>query len=560
MKINKKNYMKSFIYIQTKEGDLVPFRMNYPQRRFYKIVRRLENQGKPVRIIILKARQMGFSTFTSSYFTTDTVTNIGRKTAVVAHTEESTKEIFNKYRVMVNSLPKELQPQMSASNAQEIVFDTKDNTGIGGRIRCMTAGGEGIGRGSTIHNLHISEYAFWKGDKKAVLTGLLQAVPRLPNTSVIIESTANGMDHFKELWDLAVDGKSDFVPVFFAWWEMPEYRMDVPEDFVLTAEEEAIKKQYNLENEQLVWRRWCIYNNCSGDIDQFHQEYPACPEEAFISTGSCVFDKKIVMDRINEIRDIKPLKQGYFIYKKYLLDAYTPIIDDIKWVDDEKGPIKIFREPFITDKECRTVTDGIPYAIGCDTAGDGSDFFASHVIDNITGNQVAVYHKDKMDEDLFADQMYCLGKYYNDALIGVEANFSTLPIRKLVDLNYPNMYVREQVDTMTKQVQKKYGFVTSVKTRPLIINNLVEIARENISNINDIETLREMLTFIKNDKGRAEAEIGKHDDLVMSLAITYFISNQQIGYKTEQKEEELGFISSFFHKEKSQEEGGYIEW
>lgn len=552
--------MKAFINIQTKVGDIVKFHMNYPQRKLYKIMKRLENQGKPVRIIILKARQMGFSTYTSAYFTTDTVTNIGRKTTVVAHTEDSTKEIFGKYRVMVNNLPKELQPQMSASNAQEIVFDTRDNTGIGGRIRCMTAGGEGVGRGSTIHNLHISEYAFWNGDKKETLTGLLQAVPNKPNTAVIIESTAKGMDHFKELWDLAVDGKSDFVPVFCAWWEMEEYRMPVPRDFELTSEEKEVKKTYNLDDEQMVWRRWCIYNNCHGDLEQFHQEYPACPEEAFISTGSCVFDKKIVMDRINEIRDIKPLKQGYFIYNKYLLDAYTPVIDNIQWIDDDRGAIKIFREPFITDKKGVKVNDGIPYVIGCDTAGDGSDFFASHVIDNISGNQVAVYHKDKMDEDLFADQMYCLGKYYNDALIGVEANFSTLPIRRLTDLNYPNMYTREQVDTMTKQLQKKYGFVTSVKTRPLIINNLVEIVRENITNINDVNTLKEMLTFIKNDKGRAEAEVGKHDDLVMSLAITYFISNQQIGYKTEQKEEEQGFISSFFNKSQKQEEGGYIEW
>ena len=564
MKINRKNYIKSFIHIQTKEGELTKLELNSPQDRLRKQIIALEKENKPVRIIILKARQMGFSTFTSAWYTTDTVTNIGRKTAVVAHTEESTKEIFSKYRVMVNNLPKELQPQTSASNAQEIVFDTKDNTGIGGRIRCMTAGGEGIGRGSTIHNLHISEYAFWKGDKKAVLTGLLQAVPKLNNTSVIIESTANGMDHFKELWDLAVSGKSDFVPFFCAWHEMEEYRLPVPKDFKLDPlwDEAEVMKQYNLDMEQIVWRRWCILNNCSGDIEQFQQEDPACPEEAFISTGRCVFNKKVVIDRINEIKDYKPEKQGYFIYNKYMQDEYTSVIDNIRWVDDEKGAIKIFRKPIVKNDNGVEMSDGIPYAMGCDTAGDGSDYFSAHVIDNISGSQVAVYHNNRTDEDLFADQIYCLGKYYNDALIAVETNFSTLSTRRLTELQYPNLYVRETVDNITKQLQKKYGFVTSVKTRPLIINNLVAIARESIENINDIDTLNEMLYFIVNERGRQEAMQGKHDDLVMSLAITYFVSDQQVGFKKEQKEKRDDFISSFFNFKKSEdnEEGGYIEW
>lgn len=558
MKINKKNYIQAFIKIQPKDGAIRNFTLNVPQTKLYKILREKEKSNKPARVIILKARQMGFSTFTSAYFTTNTVTNVGQKTAVVAHTEDATSTLFNMYRLMIYNLPPELIPQTSASNAQEIVFDTKDNKGIGGRIRCLTAGGKGIGRGSTIHNLHISEYAFWSGDKKTILNGLLQAVPNLPGTNVIIESTANGMDHFKELWDLAVDGKSDFVPLFVGWYEMPDYRMEVPKDFEMTSEEKEMQKKYNLDLEQVAWYRWCLYNNCSGDIDLMHQEYPSCPEEAFISTGKCVFDKQIVINRINEIRDCKPLKRGYFLYDKRLLDSYTICIDNIRWIDDEKGDIKIFKEPFELDKQGKLQNDGIPYVIGCDTAGEGSDFFASHVIDNISGNQVAVYHRNRIDEDLFADQMYCLGKYYNDALIGIEANFSTVAIRKLVDLNYPNLYVREQIDSMTKQLQKKYGFTTSVKTRPLIIGNLVEIVRESIININDVDTLREMLTFVKNDRGRQEAEVGKHDDLVMSLAITYFISDQQIGFKTEKKNEERDFISSFFNVEKD-EEGGYVD-
>lgn len=551
MKINRKNYMSSFIKINTKEGKEVNFEMNGPQKRLYTKIRELEKEGKPVRIIVLKARQMGFSTFTSAFFTTDTVTNIGRKSVVVAHTSDSTKEIFDKYRSMVINLPEELTPATSNSNAQEIVFDTKDKKGIGSRIRCMTAGGEGIGRGSTIHNLHISEYAFWSGNKEEILTGLLQAVPRLPNTYVIIESTANGMDHFKTLWDLAVSGKSDFVPFFCAWHEMEEYRMKVPDNFEydIKLNEEEVKKKYNLDDEQIMWRRWCINNNCHGSLEQFYQEYPSCPEEAFLSTGRSVFNKEMVIDRINEIKNIEPVKQGYFLYNKVLVDAYNVEITNIRWIDDKKGEIKIFKD----------VENGIPYVLGCDTAGDGSDYFAGHVIDNITGNQVAVYHRQKVDEDLFADQMYCLGKYYNEALIGIEANFSTVSIRKLVSLNYPTLYARETVDTMTNQIQKKYGFITTSKTRPVIIGGLVEVAREDIKKINDIDTLREMLDFIYNENNRAEAEVGKHDDLVMSLAITHYISSQQVNFKMENVVKDKGFIATFFNREEK-EEGSYMEW
>ncbi|WP_143382715.1 hypothetical protein [Flavonifractor sp. An52] len=172
----------------------------------------------------------------------------------------------------------------------------------------------------------------------------------------------------------------------------------------------------------------------------------------------------------------------------------------------------------------------MPYVIGGDTAGDSgtawSDFFAAHVLDNTTGEQVAVLH-GKMDEDVFARQIYCLGMYYNEALVGVEVNYSTHPVKELQRLNYPRQYTREQTDTYTGALKKAYGFNTNTATRPVIIAELVEAARDNLENIVDDATLAEMLSFAKNDKGRAEALPGKHDDLVMSLAIANHIRPQQ---------------------------------
>ena len=163
---------------------------------------------------------------------------------------------------------------------------------------------------------------------------------------------------------------------------------------------------------------------------------------------------------------------------------------------------------------------------GGDTAGEGSDYFTGHVIDNITGKQVAKL-RHEFDEIEYTRQMYCLGMYYNEALIGIEANFSTYPIKELDRLKYPKQFVREKEDEYTNKLEKRLGFKTTSVTRPLILGQLQKIVLEEIDKINDKDTLEEMLTFVRNEKGRAEAQEGCHDDLVMGLAISYYIREQQ---------------------------------
>jgi phage terminase large subunit len=161
--------------------------------------------------------------------------------------------------------------------------------------------------------------------------------------------------------------------------------------------------------------------------------------------------------------------------------------------------------------------------IGGDTAGEGSDFFVAQVLDN-DGYLCATLHK-QFDEDLYVKQVYCLGAYYH-SLIAIESNFSTFPNRELSRLRYPSLYVREVFDTMRPDAQERFGFKTTALTRPQIISELVEITREHIEKINDRETLQEMLSFVRNSKGRAEASEGTHDDLVMGLAIGYHALGQ----------------------------------
>ena len=132
--------------------------------------------------------------------------------------------------------------------------------------------------------------------------------------------------------------------------------------------------------------------------------------------------------------------------------------------------------------------------------------------------------------------MYCLGMYYNEALIGIEANFDTFPIKKLLELGYNNQFIREKEDTYTGKIEKAFGFRTDRITRPLILSMLQAIINDHIELINDKETLEEMLVFVRNEKGRPEAQEGCHDDLVMALAIAYYIRTQQ-SYEVKIEEE-----------------------
>lgn len=513
MNINTKKYIEKYIKIRNKAGKIVNFKLNTPQNKLYDIIKKQKQEKKPVRVIILKARQMGFSTLTESILFKETVTRFNRRTGIITHKATATANLFNMSKLMYECLPDDMKPSVKRSNAQELIFDNENGTGLKSKIKCMTAGSSGVGRSDTFDNLHLSELAFWEGDVKATLTGLLQAVPNLPGTMIIIESTANGFEMFKELWDQAVDGENDFIPLFVAWYEMPEYSMPYS-GFTLTAEEEELKRMYDLTNDQLEWRRWCIRNNCQNDIDQFKQEYPSNPEEAFISTGRCIFDKNAVIKRLRYVP--KPIKQGYFVYNEEL--ASHNIMSGIKWVSDKKGCIKIYKLPNMP-----AITK---YCIGGDTAGDTQgDEFSSDVIDAKSLEQVATLTM-QTDEDLYAKQMYCLGKYYEWALMAIETNYSTYPQKKLEELGYPSFYVRETVDKFDKKVTKQFGFNTNKKTKPLILANLVELVREHTDIFNDEKTLRQMLTFVKKDGGVQEAEEGYHDDKVMSISIAHQAVNQ----------------------------------
>ena len=518
--LNCKEYVETFLKIRTKSGALVSLKLNEPQLRLYEVIAKRYKVNKPVRVIILKARQMGFSTLTEGIVFWATATRENTDSMIIAHKDEATANLFRMSKLFYEQLPAPIKPMLQASNAQELNFDKpsrdrSERKGLKSRIRCATAGGSGQGRSYTLRNVHMSEFAFWPGDKLETYSGIMQAVPDEPGTIVIVESTANGYDMFKTLWDRAVAaqqaGDEDgFIPVFFPWFEMSEYRRPVPSGFELTDEERELKAAFKLDDEQIAWRRWCIEVNCGGELNKFKQEYPATPDEAFIATGTCVFDKEALVLRRAAVSADK-WEYGRFTYKN---DGLR--ISDIKWQPEKGGPIRIKKKP----------EEGVPYVIGGDTAGTGSDSFVGQVLDNTSGEQVAVLQQ-LMGETEYTRQMYCLGMYYNTALIGIETNYSTYPVQELERLRYPKQYVRQHLDKYTQKLTDEFGFNTTSRTRPTIIDNLKAVAREHLELISDYGTLGEMLTFVYDENWRPEAEEGEHDDLVMALAIAHEIRPQQ---------------------------------
>ena len=226
-------------------------------------------------------------------------------------------------------------------------------------------------------------------------------------------------------------------------------------------------------------------------------------------TGKTVFDAKAITARL--MLHIQPEAVGYFDY-----DDDGLSLSNIRWVDDPGGFIRIYHRR----------KDRCPDVIGGDPAGDGSDSFVGQVLDNTTGEQAATL-RHQSDEDLYAKQMYCLGMYYNTALIGIETNWSTYPVMELERLRYPKQYVRESVDDYTHKVRHAFGFWTSTKTRPIIISELIKAVRDDVSILNDDTTMGEMLTFVRDEHYKPVAEEGAHDDCVMALAIAHHIRPQQ---------------------------------
>ena len=533
-----KGFAKRNIFITNKKGEKVNLIHNTIQTRINNKIAELRAAGIPPRIVILKARQEGVSTNEQGRMICETTQKSNRNALIVAHKDDSTKAIFEKAKYMFDHLPNDVKPLQRASNAKELIFDIPthykgDEEGLNSKIVVQVAGDTGIGRSETYHYTHLSEFAFWKGsnDKSPIkqLQGIMQSIPNIIDSLVVIESTANGFNDFKEIWDKAVSEENGFVPMFFAWYDHDEYIISFETEldkqrFIETMTEYEIYLQDNLKLplERINWWRWALKNNCGGDINMMKQENPSTAEEAFIMSGSPVFDNEKIMQYIEVLRkkyETNPYKEGYFEFKWHDPEWKDYIEDKtIKFVESKtKNWIRIYKEP----------EQDIPYVLAGDTKGEGKDYFAGTLANNITQERQASVHIQLTNSKPYTWQMYCLGKYYNEALIGIEMNWNTGPLEELERLRYPNQYVREIHDSFTGQIKKAYGWRTDRVTRPLMIDDEVTLTEDYLHLIKDIPTLQEMITFVYDENNRPDAMSGKHDDLLISDMILNQIRSQQ---------------------------------
>lgn len=465
-----------------------------------------------ISLLVLKGRQQGFTTLVTAYQLACSILNKNFQGYTLADKSDNSEAIFqNKAKFPYSQLPDVLKPTEKYNNRKQLLFEKINSSWA------VDTATKDVGRSRTVNFFHGSECAFWKDGISPIQGALGEAFTK--NCIKIYESTANGYNDYQKMWDSGVH-----INCFYEWWRTKEYNIafrneEQRAEFMREIDSKKgwiydrlrwLRDEKSLSPEQLHWY-WNKYDKYL-DKDLIKQEYPCTPREAFLLSGKNVFDTAIILDRLARLT--KPIKRGYFTY-----DYDGLKISNIQWVNDREGYIKIYSLP--------NQPEFTEYCIGGDTAGEGSDFFTGHVLDAKTGRQVAVL-RHQFDADQYTRQMYCLGKYYSDALIGIEANFDSYPIKELQRLGYLKQYTREAQDTYTGKVEKRYGFKTTSLTRPTIISRLIEIVREHCDTINDKDTLEELLTIIRNEKGRIEAPEGGHDDMMMGLAIAHEIRGQVV--------------------------------
>ncbi len=529
------DYARDLLRIQTKESTLIPFVRNPVQEIKARIKRDIRSNGRLLRLIILKARQFGISTDELMEMFHESATTPLRNNLVVTHKPDSTNYLFDVVKRAHEHIPvPKWQPELKKSNAKELIFK-----GIDSAIRVGTAGEDNIGSGTVVHRALLSEMAKWlKSAVDGILTSLFQAIPKTPESELVIESTAqgvggefhsmfwaaryqytvflnNGKPDFKCRINPDADPNNEYSSLFIPWFVHHEYEMDPEPGFKRTTEnhpifgnEQQLRELYGVNDSKLAWRRHTIVNECRGSLAKFNQEYPDTPEHAFLASGRPVFDPTEIIE--NRRKACKPPIACYILQANQWI-ATTPV------AGDTDGILQVWQEP----------VGGRAYIVSADVSEglEKGDFDSVDVIEQFTGRQVAHWH-GHTSPDVLGKIMYYLGMRYNLGWVAPERNNHGLTtITQLVNMNYPN--ITPQIDPKPREKPKKhYGWLTgSSKTggKTIIIDELAAFFRANPEAVNCAETCSEMLTFKHNADGTMGAEEGHFDDRVMSLAIGNFL-------------------------------------
>lgn len=529
------------LYIKDEYANIrtLDIRDRYAQRTIAEYLCGCLARGEPIRLIILKARRFGISTIVNAFYFYLTALGYNRNCYVFSHDETGVGYLFDMHKLFYDMLDPDIKPMKRIDNSKKLCFENPveseraDNPGRRSEIRVGSLKGRNTGSGYLTHLLHLSELAKAPAPEE-LMASIKPSVPKPPKfSSIIIESTAFGAgNYFHKRWLDAKAGIGGYKPMFFAWFQHEEYVLPVPEGFTLSAHEKAIKNKYNLTDGRMVWRRWVLEDDCDGDEDIFKQEYPANENEAFLVTGRTVFAPSTL--EFYENHPPVPVWEGE-------LEITTgPRGEESVMTRKEDGKFKIFEFPDIgrQNEYClgADVAEGIDLKVkGKKQIGDRSSF---HIINRETGGLAASW-VGHIAADTFGKMLVAVGKYYNEAFLGIEANnhgLTTLTIVKMYDYDLERVYHRESYENEFDTYTKKMGWWTSVKTKPLLVDNLAAALRHHyIGYVTQIDgkdkfvgglpasTISELGTFTKDAQGRTGGTEGCYDDQVISLGIAWMM-------------------------------------
>ena len=449
--------MEIWLKIRNKNGRLQALHVNATQREYAKTAAK--------RNIVLKARQLGITTYVAARFFLNCITRPGTLCVQVAHDQHSAEQIFRIVHRLVANLPECVRKGVLATshaNVRQIVFPYMDSS-----YRVETAS-ENAGRGLTIHNLHCSEVSRWPGDAEATLAALRAAVP--PDGEIVLESTANGAGGcFYEEWQRAE--QMGYSRHFFPWWWEPNYKRAV-EIVEFTEEELELMAKYKLTAEQIGFRREVKANFGRRAKEEFAEDAESC----FLASGDCIFDVGAIEKRLHEELPVMAQSDG--------------------------GRSMMFFPP----------QPGKEYIIGVDPAGGGSegDYSCAQVIDRASGMQVAELRGHLTPEETAA-RVAVLARQYNKALVAVERNNHGHAVLGYLAMVY--------ADVLRYHVKGNEGWLTSMATRPMMLRNLAGVLEAAPHLFNSSRLLEECKTFVRRPDGTTAAANGAHDDTVMAMAI-----------------------------------------
>lgn len=486
-------WIETFVNIVDKEGKVVPFKLN-PQQKYI-----LKNKGKFN--ICLKSRQLGITSVSLAYSLYLTLTKPNTTCMIMSYSMRGVDEIFEKLRVMYANLPACVSLPTVKDNKTEIKFSNNS------RIINCTCGSKDNARGSTLTFVHLSEVAFMNDNLEKQLTAIEQAL--VSDGCMILESTANGLNHFSELWNKTVSGESPlWKPFFFSWVkdkkmfakEYREYRERYKAIYgaYLTEAELNNKEQTLFEGgatlDQLMWRRLKISN---GSEEKFCQEYPSNPIEAFVTTGSNVFNALMISERMASV---------YKMERKSLPVGIDPIILR------HSANLTVWKLPVLGER----------YYIGVDTGeglGNSSDYSVISILDQNLF-QCLEWRSNKVKPWEFSELVYHIATWYNKGLLIIEkaSGGHTVVDRICNNYHYPNLFKYKAYDNRTGKAKRKVGWETTAKSKPLMISDMQEVFETAQCLINSPDLLREMKLFVSKGNGSTEAASG-HDDTVMAFAM-----------------------------------------